>query len=238
MAKLTQTRLSQIQKELNNSIFTLMAFSIETGKSEKHIVTITFIDDPRFFISLSYEQRQSFSTDLLHTRTSDSREIMSLRQCPGDCVEVEREDISEFQYFVDAVKSWTGRVRSELSFVQLLDKSLSDFQTQLNARLNEHFEDPAAHFTKAEREEMCSKLAELQTQIESIATSVQSTQAEIAQMKATISNLVQATATMPRRSWVRAACGKIHEITLKMAASPSGQKLIANTIDQFLPPPK
>ena len=119
-----------------------------------------------------------------------------------------------------------------------MDKSLSEFQTQLNARLDEHFHDPSAHFTKAEREEMFAKLAEIQNQIESISTDLESNKSEIAEMKAVISELARAASTMPKKSWMRAACSKMYDITLKVASSQPGQKLLENTIDRFLPPVK
>jgi hypothetical protein len=244
MPKLTRTRLAEVRAVLDASLFTSAGFQIETGTPINNlIVSVMLLDTPKCYIKLQYEEKKLSSFGLMQLRvssplTDSPPTVMVIYQSPGDFVETESSEVADFPSFIDHLRMWTKLLKSEVLFVDLFEKRLSEFQSELTKRLDEHCADPKVHFTDTERDELMRSLRDLQERISKLEESDDSLRTEVAEMKQTLTELARASIALPKRTWYRTACSKLFEISTRAMASKPGQKLLEGAIDRLLEPPK
>lgn len=244
MPKLTRTRLAEVRSVLDASLFTSAGFQIETGTTNNNlIVSVTLLDTPKCYIKLQYEEKKLSSLALMQLRVSSLQgdsppPVMMVHQSPGDFVETESSEVADFARFIERLRTWTKLLKSEILFVDLFEKRLSEFQAELTKRLDEHCADPKVHFTDTERDDLMKSLRELQERISKLEESDDSLRTEVVEMKQTLAELARASIALPKRTWYRTACSKLFEISTRAMASKPGQKLLEGAIDRLLEPPK
>lgn len=244
MPKLTRSRLAEVRSALDASLFTSSGFQIDTGTAKDSlIVCVSLLDNPKCFIRLQYEQKRVSGLALMRIQMSSLQgdevpTVMMLHQSPGDFVETESREVPDFSSFLAALRTWTRLLKTEILFVDLMEKRLGEFQAELNRRLDEHCADPKAHFTEDEREKLMGSLRDLQERVGELEQADDNLRSEVAEMKQALADLARASVTMPKRSWFRTACSKLYEISTRAMSSKPGQKLLEGAIDKLLELPK
>lgn len=239
MPKLTRSRLSQIEEILDASLFTSAAFDVVSTDNSGEVVSITYRDETRFHARLFNAPKtpKSFQEEMVIFGNVRARVLFS-DFCPGNYVETEQTEDTNFDAFLRDLSGWTDRLRNEIILVGAFQKQFHGFREELNKKLDEHFADASAHFTSEEKADALGRLGEFEKRIAELEKSRQISEAQLSELRKIIADLSQASASLPKRAWFRTACSKLYAVSSKIAASESGQKAIAATINRLLEPPK
>lgn len=234
MPKLTRSRIAQIVEVLDNSLFTSSAFELLDPQNSNDIITIRYRDDSRYFAKF-YKAPKSAKS--LHEKVAlmhAPEPVTCASFSPGDYMEAEVHEDKNFSYFVAQLQHWTERLRSEIVLIGVFQKQFEDFQTSLQAKLEESFPDPEAQFSQDERDLLREQLAVFERRLSELEDDKELTESELNKLRSTIDDLSRAAVNLPKRAWYRTACSKLYTITTKVLSSKSGQKAIESTIDNLL----
>jgi hypothetical protein len=236
MPRITNTRLAEVKKILDDSFFTSAGFDVETSDDNSHIVSIRLRDNNKYSFLLRLV-RKPISGGLALSFAVQGEATPEVLQCivsPGDFRETEYVEVDSFQHFLKQLKLWTIRLKKEILLVDILQKQFEDFQDELNRRLEEHISDDSTHFSKEERESLYEKLRLFEERLTELEADNASTKKEYEEIIQVIGDLAQAAHTMSKRSWFRTACSKLYLLSTRALTSKAGQKLIEGAIDRLL----
>jgi methyl-accepting chemotaxis protein len=231
MASLTKTRLAEVNRVLDDSFFTSAGFTVNTEGEGERILQVKLVDYEKYFIELGLETK---FRAIAMAQGEEPKKTLVVTQSPGDFVEEDRREVSDFGEFLGVLGNWTERLKGEILLVDLFQQKLKEFQADLNQRLDEHIKDGSAHFTSSEREQLNAKLREFEQRIGELEESKAATKAEVKEIRSTIEDLARAAHTMSKRAWFRTASTKLFAISVRAMTSKPGQELIQGTIKHLL----
>jgi two-component sensor histidine kinase len=231
MPKLTRSCFDDVQDVLDESIFASAAFEIATTEAANEIVQIRYRDDRRFSARLFYVENV---LDAINRFGGSPERKLRCEFCPGELIEVEAHNIEDFSAFVVEVRKWTERLQYEIAHVRETQQLLREFQGRIEKDLEAHVSDPAIHFSDQEKADVLNRLRELQRRVEELEKSNQATKADVEKWKGVVVDLSKAAEALPKRAWLRAACSRVFQLSVKMASTEEGKKFLEAAAQRLL----
>lgn len=222
MAQITKTRIKQIQDVLAESYFTSAGFITSFPDQGDSLAVVTFLDNPKFEFYLKDNYREGFKVEYM----------------PGNVKLSTAFIIKEFGECLEQIKNWITNVRNELAASSPLYDELENLKKEFADKLDEHVKDSSQHFTKIEMQNLESRLDEIRKNLDELREQQIITARDLELAKDMLHELQANLDKMPKKTWYRAAGGKIIEVMGKFVMSEQGQKLIGNVSAKLLDLPK
>jgi hypothetical protein len=233
MAQLNKIRLGEVYSTLQTSFFTAAGYSVVTPDSGKVIIHIELKDYSEYFIELRHETLVGGALAMASQLGSSvpKRELVVL-ESPSDYLSADQISVDNFGDFLSRLDGWVNRVKREVLMRDGVQQQLFKFRDELNATIEEHIQDPNAHFSPEEREDLHRRLKELE---ERVAANNQLSKDEIDRIRQWIRDMEKGAETMTKRSWVRTFVSNAVSGGLRFVAKGSMRLVLVGHLSKSLP---
>jgi hypothetical protein len=235
MPQLSTTRLQQVKDLLNESLFTLAGYHIETFPSDQQrIIKVTLLETT-FYVELIYKQKtrtQAGPED--YDEAGQVRKHLIMTETPSDFIQTSTKTLQNFESFLTCLHAWSLRIKDEKLTVPRVRADFEEFQRELNEKLNQHVKDGDAHFSKGEKAELYKKLQALEERFSSQDGNDKEAKVRQKEVQNAVADLSRGVDTMPKRMWIRTAISKFASLSCKFFGSETGQKTLQDITGHFL----
>ena len=224
MAKLRSTTKQIIFDTLENTYFTASSFEIKYYENRKEFLEITFIPQKAF--SFKASKNSSYS----------SRSNWITSEAPGlHLSESENFSINNFDSIVEHLSEWANRILEDYRYGKKDEfDEFEDFQKQVDAKVEETSDDENQSFSKDEANQLKEKLDSLYRKFESLSEENDELKSQLTSIKTEIESLKGDVEHFPKKAWYQITGNKIVKLMKKVATTPEGRKLIAETAKKYL----
>lgn len=140
MPKITEQRYDEIIIVLENSFLTAAAYDVLFDEAGSFLVKIKVKDHDQFLITLRLVTEHNVAL-----RASRRTYLLSI-ESPGDFIEDEETEVSDFTEFLRRLGLWCERVKKALVRDDSVQRQLSELREKFEKELAAHAEDSNAAF--------------------------------------------------------------------------------------------
>ena len=224
MPKITEQRLDEIINVLENSFLTAAGYEVSTNEPSGVLVKITVKDYDQFSIVLQRVTERN--TSLAQPFNATERVYLLSLESPGDYMENQSAQFSEFSEFSSRLGRWCERVKKTLVRNDSVQRRLSELREQFEKELAAHAEDSNAHFTAEEKQALFAKIDELGIKLRDMLSNDAAKTEKIEKLQSMITAMKEATA-LPKKTAYRVIGSKFAVFMV----SATGSALIADGIN-------
>jgi hypothetical protein len=200
VSKITDQRYDETINVLENSFLTAAAYDVVTDGPNGAILKINVKDYDQFSIML--RQVTEGNVALAQAFNAQRRTYLVSIESPGDYIEDQRTEISDFSEFLRRLGLWCERVKKTLIRNDSLQRQLSNLREQFEKELANHVGDTGVHFTADEKEAIFSKIDELAIKTQEMLSTDAAKTEKIEKLQSMITEMKAATA-LPKKMAIR-----------------------------------
>lgn len=228
MRTLTEARVAQVTAILEKSFLTSAGYEVNLEPKDNRLIFIRPKDFPQYFIRLDLvKDRQN----ILAASQVQPRTYLESRETPGEYINEQDVELSEFSSFLSQLNRWCERVRQAiLAAPNAADQLRDRFREDVDKMFSNVSGDQTARFTEEEKAEIFKRLDELETKYEAALSAQGEQQEEIARSRRVVEDLKAAAETLPKWAWLRTFGYQL----AVFATSKAGQAWIGTAVKAVL----
>jgi len=222
MAELTRVGIQNIEKRLDNSIFTKHAFERQFNSGNGVIVNIEFKDNPSF----------RFKVEKM-----EDGDRWQVTECPGVYLDSDRQNVqTDFSRCISTLNSWVNRLEEEVTYQDPNDWSeVARIRSFIEEKVS-NIENPDEPFRDEEAEEWRQKVDQVIDSVENLEEDKRELRQEVNRLKKDLKELNEQIDSMPRKTWMRSVLGSAANFAEKAILHKSlGNTLVGVAIRGLLP---
>ncbi|MUK45873.1 hypothetical protein GNP79_19245 [Aliivibrio fischeri] len=224
MSKLRSTTKQSISNTLENSYFTENNFEVKYHEGKSEFLEVEFIPQPEFKFkagkNTGYNKRSQWITS----------------EAPGiHLSEAESFDINNFDSIIEHIGSWADRILEDYRIGKKESiGEFDDFERQVEAKVEETNSNKSETFSAEEAHDLKRMLDSLYEKFELLSEENKKLKEQLSSIKVEIENIKGDVDYFPKNAWYRVSGSKIVKMMKKVASTPEGRKLIAETAKKYL----
>ncbi len=225
MAKITALQHEEVLKVLENSFLTAAGYKITHNQDGSLIVSIQPKDFPEFSIRLDRIKETNIQ---LAIQSRPGSTYLSCVETPGDYIDGQDYELSDFASFLSHLKTWCSRVHQSIRLKKNSPRkeSRDRFRAQVDEFLAQNVgTDGDAFFTKEEKGQLFQTLDTLETDLEKLLLEQKAQKEEIERLRRTIAEMKDVADVLPKQKWYKTFLYKIATF-----AAGAGGKMLAEAV--------
>jgi uncharacterized FlaG/YvyC family protein len=231
--------ISEILDNLNCGDFCREDFTVEFPDGTSVLAAIFFTALPKysFRIEEHYTDGNRFASVMASIQESETKKVIRTIESPGDYRNDENHNHPSIKPAVVRVVNWVENIREDLIHSRdavraTIDQATAEFQSSID----ENIENPEEYFQNQEKEDLISKLNELQKRVESLETEIGIDPKKVAVIEEAIEKSKTDIEVYPKGVWYKTVGTKLMKLLTETLKTKESRELFAEIIKKLVSP--
>lgn len=237
MPNLKNSIISEILNNLNYGDFCREDFTVDfpDGSSELAVIFFTALPKYSFRIEEHYTDGNRFASVLASMQESEANKVIRTIESPGDYRNDENHNHHSIKPAVGRVVNWVENIREDLIHSRdavraTIDEATAEFQSSID----ESIENPEEYFQDQEKEDLISKLNELQRRVESLESEMGIDPKKVAVIEQAIEKSKTDIEVYPKGVWYKTVGTKLMKLLKETLKTKEGRELAADILKKLV----